>query len=108
MCKNNISNEEIVESVWHWLIEDDLGWDFSRRILRQNYSIEISEEELKKKFRQYFLDLVGISPYTKCPICGQELLPRKSYYGYFIGCSGFPKCNFIATKTKFKRQKNIL
>ena len=31
-----------------------------------------------------------------CPKCGKPLLKRKSRYGtYFIGCSGYPKCNYI-------------
>lgn len=30
----------------------------------------------------------------KCPKCGSELLLRKSVYGRFIGCSGYPKCRY--------------
>jgi DNA topoisomerase-1 len=30
----------------------------------------------------------------KCPKCGGELLLRKSVYGRFIGCSGYPKCRY--------------
>ncbi|MBQ6216632.1 MAG: type I DNA topoisomerase [Erysipelotrichaceae bacterium] len=31
-----------------------------------------------------------------CPNCGKPLLKRKSRYGtYFIGCSGYPKCNYL-------------
>ena len=33
-----------------------------------------------------------------CPDCGKELLKRRSRYGtYFLGCSGFPTCNFMET-----------
>lgn len=28
----------------------------------------------------------------KCPKCGKELVVRKSVYGTFIGCSGYPQC----------------
>ncbi len=28
----------------------------------------------------------------KCPKCGKDLLVRKSVYGSFLGCSGYPKC----------------
>ncbi|HLC91102.1 MAG TPA: DNA topoisomerase I [Candidatus Nanoarchaeia archaeon] len=31
----------------------------------------------------------------KCPNCGKEMLLRKSFYGQFWGCSGFPKCKTI-------------
>ena len=30
-----------------------------------------------------------------CPECGKELVKRKSRYGEFVGCSGYPKCKFI-------------
>ena len=33
-----------------------------------------------------------------CPRCGSELLKRKSRYGtFFVGCSSFPKCNYMET-----------
>ena len=28
----------------------------------------------------------------KCPKCGKDLLVRRSVFGTFLGCSGFPKC----------------
>ena len=30
-----------------------------------------------------------------CPQCGSQLVIRKSKYGEFIACSGFPKCRYI-------------
>lgn len=30
-----------------------------------------------------------------CPECGKELVIRKSRYGEFVACSGYPKCKFI-------------
>lgn len=30
-----------------------------------------------------------------CPLCGKNLVIRKSKYGQFYGCSGFPKCKYI-------------
>ena len=35
-----------------------------------------------------------------CPECGKELVRRKSRFGEFVGCSGYPKCKFI------KREEN--
>lgn len=35
-----------------------------------------------------------------CPECGKELVKRKSKFGEFVGCSGYPKCKFI------KREEN--
>ncbi|HHW79704.1 MAG TPA: type I DNA topoisomerase [Acholeplasmataceae bacterium] len=30
-----------------------------------------------------------------CPVCGKQLVVRKSKYGEFIGCSGYPSCKYI-------------
>ena len=31
---------------------------------------------------------------TRCPYCGNELVLRNGKYGYFWGCSAYPKCKF--------------
>ncbi|MFQ5407682.1 MAG: type I DNA topoisomerase [Anaerolineales bacterium] len=33
-----------------------------------------------------------------CPQCGKPLVKRKSKFGEFVGCSGFPKCRYTAKK----------
>lgn len=33
----------------------------------------------------------------KCPYCGKLLVHRTGKYGDFIGCSGYPKCNYSAS-----------
>lgn len=35
-----------------------------------------------------------------CPQCGKELLVRSGKYGQFMGCSGFPECDFILKSEK--------
>ncbi len=35
-----------------------------------------------------------------CPQCGKPLVSRTSKYGPFIGCSGFPKCRYVAKQDK--------
>ena len=35
-----------------------------------------------------------------CPQCGRPLVQRTSKFGPFIGCSGFPKCRYIARPDK--------
>lgn len=32
------------------------------------------------------------SSLNKCPLCGADLVKKKSKYGSFIGCSNYPKC----------------
>ena len=35
-----------------------------------------------------------------CPQCGKELVFRKSKYGQFEACSGFPECNYVKKQEK--------
>lgn len=37
-----------------------------------------------------------------CPRCGGKLIEREGKYGKFIGCSNFPKCRFVESKSKGK------
>ena len=39
----------------------------------------------------------------KCPKCGASLLKKKGKYGYFYGCSNYPKCNYMERISKKKR-----
>ncbi len=51
---------------------------------------KVSREEAQeaKKVQRHEIE-------KKCPQCGKELKIRKSFYGEFIGCSGFPACKYI-------------
>ena len=48
---------------------------------------KINAEE-KKEIKAFEQQKIG----KKCPKCGKDLVIRKSMYGTFIGCSGYPKC----------------
>ncbi len=37
-----------------------------------------------------------------CPRCGGKLVERDGKYGKFLGCSNFPKCRFVESKSKVK------
>lgn len=45
---------------------------------------------------QKFAELTG----EICPECGKDLIRRKSRYGEFVGCSGYPKCKYIQNDKK--------
>lgn len=38
---------------------------------------------------------IAIPTGENCPLCGKELVQRKSRFGEFVGCSGYPKCKYI-------------
>lgn len=65
------------------------------------------EEELKllEEFYSYFTPLLENAQENmekieaeevgrECPECGKPLVNRKSKYGTFVGCSGFPTCKY--------------
>ena len=35
----------------------------------------------------------------KCPLCESQLVKKHGQYGEFIGCTAYPKCKFIRSKT---------
>lgn len=39
--------------------------------------------------------LLKLAKEVKCPKCGSELIVRKSVFGGFLACPGFPKCRYI-------------
>ncbi len=41
----------------------------------------------------------------KCPKCGKELILRRSFYGEFFGCSGYPECRHIENVPKKEDKK---
>ena len=45
-----ISDKELVNHIWHFKVEDNLSWKFCAGILKQDLDIEISPQELKKRF----------------------------------------------------------
>jgi DNA topoisomerase I len=40
-----------------------------------------------------------------CPECGKPLVIRKSKYGEFVACSGFPKCRYIKKDPPAEEEK---
>jgi hypothetical protein len=97
-----ISDESVVELIWHFKVEDGLTWKFCAGIVEMNLKIKISAEETKKRFISYFKTRSGVEILKPCPSCNDgKLVPRKSKYGYFIACNGYPLC-----KHKFALDRN--
>ncbi len=42
----------------------------------------------------------------ECPKCGKDLLKRSGRFGEFVGCSGFPKCNFTCSLEELEKKLN--
>ena len=100
----------IIDTLWHWRVEDGLDWDFCAGIIKMDYGIETTGEEVEKRFQDAFKELTGYIVYTKCPKCDGEIVPRSSQYGLFVSCSEFPNCDFKGTditRRKKSKKKNI-
>lgn len=51
----------------------------------------INEEDI----RDIFESVISDEDHVKyCPRCGKKLVHRNGRYGYFLGCSDFPKCSY--------------
>ncbi|HLC86178.1 MAG TPA: DNA topoisomerase I [Candidatus Nanoarchaeia archaeon] len=48
-----------------------------------------SKKQEEEKFK-------ALAKNMKCPNCSSELIVKKSPYGFFIACPGYPKCKYIA------------
>ncbi|MFQ9767984.1 MAG: topoisomerase DNA-binding C4 zinc finger domain-containing protein [Thomasclavelia ramosa] len=47
-----------------------------------------------------------IDEFGMCPECGGKLIERHGKYGTFVGCSNYPKCEYIKDKKKNNNQIN--
>ena len=62
---------EMLKEFWEWILKKDLehAWANAEKVIEKTGE--------------------------KCPKCGEDLIFRHSKNGKFIGCSGFPDCDFI-------------
>ena len=70
--------------------------------INPNCKTKINPEEKKeiKELEHHHIE-------KKCPACGKPLLLRKSFYGAFLGCSGYPQCKHTENleNSKFKKKE---
>lgn len=53
------------------------------------------EANIKNKQNLPRSELVSEKLDENCPKCGKQLISRLGKYGKFIGCSGYPECNYM-------------
>jgi len=58
-----------------------------------NFS-NITDKQVKKEHIKNIRENIIDEDPNKCPKCGGQLVQRKGKYGYFMGCSNYPKCNY--------------
>ena len=84
-----------IESKLDEIAAGEIAWKQVIRDFYGPFSKELEEAES--------IERVVIKPQESdqvCDICGRPLVYRKSRYGEFLGCSGYPECKFIKSIQK--------
>ncbi len=80
---------------------------------------DIDKVEFLTKFYREFMETLAVAeakmPSKKfaqildepCPKCEKPLILRKSVYGFFKGCTGFPKCRYIEKVEPGQNQADV-
>ena len=63
-------------------------------IVEQIKKNNITDKKRKKEHIKNIKENIIDNENNKCPKCGGTLVERKGKYGYFIGCSNYPKCRY--------------
>lgn len=58
----------------------------------------IKDKNIKKEHIRNIKNNIIDKDNNKCPKCGGQLIERTGKYGYFIGCSNYPKCKYTRKK----------
>jgi len=56
----------------------------------------ITDKKLRKDHIKNIRNNIIDKDTSKCPRCGGQLVERKGRYGYFLGCSNYPKCKYTS------------
>lgn len=87
-----LSNKEIilednVENIYEKIIKLNINDKKKRR--QHNSKINEKKEQTNELIKNNI-----------CPKCGGNIIDKKGRYGYFKGCSNYPKCKFIVRTQK--------
>lgn len=95
LCKHFL---EIVDSNFTAKLEEKLDDIAESKLDWQNVLNKFYKDFIKQinEGKNNIASLKSNTPTGElCPKCGSELVIRKSRYGEFVACSGYPKCKFI-------------
>jgi len=85
--------------------------NFTAKIEEDLDRIEEDKEDWEKIVKDFYVDFEKqLKEATEkaevnnllgnCPQCGKPLVPKRGRFGFFIGCSGYPECQYTRPMTK--------
>lgn len=89
----------LVGLLWHLKIQCGFTWDYVSVRLAKKYGVNLTGSQAQEFFENYFFEKFETWLYSDCPECGEgELVPRLGTFGYFVGCSEYPDCEYKVTR----------
>ena len=90
-----------IKSYKNIILKDDLNM-ISNKIIELNITDKLERRNHVRKIKNKIYDDNKKINNMICPKCGSNLVIRNGKYGQFIGCSNYPKCNFINKSSSTK------
>ena len=88
-----LKNPLLDATQWGWTIDPDgLRWILNEFYNQFETLYEVACKEMEKEQPRLSGNI--------CPKCGKPLVFRKSKYGEFEACSGYPECDYVKKKEK--------
>ena len=99
------ATEKICDKCHYPIIQIIAARRFQETCLNNNCPSKKSED----KSIQREVDRIESGKVEKaCPVCGKNLALRKSMYGQFLGCTGYPECRYIEKIPKDEADKKTI
>ena len=114
-------NGELVANKLHDFFSDIINEEYTSKLEEQldlisekkiNYLNVLNEfyDKFMEEFNIAQEKMEKIEPEKikrECPLCGSDLVIRKSRYGEFIGCSNYPECRYVEMEEKVVAKCNL-
>jgi DNA topoisomerase-3 len=93
--------EQSLDDIAHGKQTKDAFLERQEQWIKQLVSHAINESSTTGAFQQ-------LAKHSPCPKCGKPLKRKKGKHGFFLSCSGYPKCQYTAPDIDSKGAKKIL
>jgi hypothetical protein len=85
----------IVRSYFQPVMSHEKMHYIAQLLTKENTKDHNARKEHVKQIKKDLNEKKQLANQNMCPNCGNALVNRKGKYGYFKGCSNYPKCKFV-------------